>query len=76
MEEVKHLSLILKPKHPFLFILGGAKFDTKMPLIDKFIQSADHMLITGALMNNFLKMQGLKLVSHYMNRRIFIYKSF
>ncbi|QQR50660.1 phosphoglycerate kinase [Candidatus Nomurabacteria bacterium] len=61
MEEVKHLSLILKPKHPFLFILGGAKFDTKMPLIDKFIQSADHMLITGALMNNFFKDAGFEI---------------
>jgi len=32
--EVKNLSHAFKnPKHPFLFILGGAKFSTKMPLI-------------------------------------------
>ncbi|KKT09775.1 MAG: Phosphoglycerate kinase [Candidatus Nomurabacteria bacterium GW2011_GWB1_43_20] len=31
-DEIKNLSLALNPKHPFLFILGGAKFDTKMPL--------------------------------------------
>ncbi len=35
-EEVENLSLAFKkPSHPFLFILGGAKFSTKMPLIKK-----------------------------------------
>ena len=35
--EIEHLSLAFKPDHPFLFILGGAKFDTKLPLVEKFI---------------------------------------
>ena len=36
-EEVKNLShAFSKIKHPFLFILGGAKFSTKMPLIEKY----------------------------------------
>lgn len=58
-EEVKNLSKAFeKPKHPFLFILGGAKFSTKMPLIEKYLKLADHIFIGGALANDFLKAKG------------------
>lgn len=60
-DEVKHLSLALKPKHPFLFILGGAKFETKMPLMKKFLTIADHMFVGGILANNFFKDEGLEI---------------
>lgn len=57
--EVKNLSKAIKnPKHPFLFILGGAKFSTKMPLIKKYLKLADHVFIGGALANDFLKAKG------------------
>ncbi len=55
MREVKNLSLAFKPEKPFLFILGGAKFDTKMPLIKKFLDLADFVFVGGALANNFFK---------------------
>jgi phosphoglycerate kinase len=58
-EEVKNLSKAIKnPKHPFLFILGGAKFSTKMPLIKKYLKLADYVFIGGALLNDFLKAEG------------------
>jgi phosphoglycerate kinase len=58
-EEVKNLSKVVKnPKHPFLFILGGAKFSTKMPLIKKYLKLADYVFIGGALANDFLKAKG------------------
>lgn len=58
-EEVKNLSHAFKnPKHPFLFILGGAKFSTKMPLIKKYLKLADYVFIAGALANDFLKAEG------------------
>jgi phosphoglycerate kinase len=58
-EEVKNLSKAFeKPKHPFLFILGGAKFSTKMPLIQKYLALADYVFIGGALANDFLKAKG------------------
>jgi phosphoglycerate kinase len=57
--EVKNLSKAIKnPKHPFLFILGGAKFSTKMPLIKKYLKLADNVFIGGALLNDFLKAKG------------------
>lgn len=58
-EEVKNLSRAFeKPKHPFLFILGGAKFSTKMPLIKKYLELSDQVFIGGALANDFLKAEG------------------
>src|SRR5258708_19592684 len=58
-EEIKNLSKVMKNhKQPFLFILGGAKFSTKMPLINKYLKLADHVFIGGALLNNFLKAKG------------------
>ncbi len=56
--EIKNLSHALKPKHPFLFILGGAKFSTKMPLIKKYLKSADYLFVAGALANDFLRSEG------------------
>ncbi len=55
IREVKNLSEAFKPAKPFLFVLGGAKFDTKMPLIQKFLKSADFIFVGGALANNFFK---------------------
>ena len=57
-EEVKNLKRAEKPKHPFLFILGGVKFSTKMPLIQKYLKTADQIFIGGALLNDFLKAKG------------------
>ncbi|KKR62810.1 phosphoglycerate kinase [Candidatus Nomurabacteria bacterium RIFCSPHIGHO2_01_FULL_39_220] len=58
-EEVKNLSRAFqKPEHPFLFILGGAKFSTKIPLIEKYLELADQVFIGGALANDFLKATG------------------
>ncbi len=58
-EEIKKLSTAFNPEHPFLFILGGAKFDTKLPLVEKFLALADTVFIGGALANDFYKAQGL-----------------
>ena len=60
-DEVKNLSMAFKkPKHPFLFILGGAKFETKLPIIKRYIKTADHLFIGGAMLNDFLKAKGFE----------------
>jgi len=56
--EVENLSKVFNPAHPFLFILGGAKFETKIPLIKKFLRSADNIFIGGAIANDFFKTKG------------------
>jgi len=57
-EELARLSAALKPHHPALFILGGAKFETKFPLLKKFIRLYDSVFVGGALANDFFQAQG------------------
>ncbi len=58
-EEIENLSKAFKkPKRPFLFILGGAKFSTKLPLIKKYLKLADYIFVAGALLNDFLRAEG------------------
>jgi phosphoglycerate kinase len=47
IEETERLSSVFHPKRPFLFILGGAKFETKLPLVEKLLDTADEIFIAG-----------------------------
>jgi phosphoglycerate kinase len=58
MKEIENLSAFFNPTHPFIFILGGAKFETKLPLIEKFSNSADYIFVGGALMNDVFALKG------------------
>ncbi|MFH0804476.1 MAG: phosphoglycerate kinase [Candidatus Zambryskibacteria bacterium] len=49
LEEYKRLSEAFNPEHPFLLVLGGVKFETKLPLVEKFLEVADYIFIGGAL---------------------------
>lgn len=60
-DEIKNLSLALSPKHPFLFILGGSKFNTKIPLMKKFMKISDTIFVGGVLANDFFKDAGLEI---------------
>ena len=57
-EEVEALEKALNPEHPSLAILGGAKFETKSPLIKLLLERYDHLFIAGALANDVFKAQG------------------
>jgi phosphoglycerate kinase len=56
--EVERLSESFAPPRPFLFILGGAKFETKLPLIEKFLVIADYVFVGGALANDIFREKG------------------
>lgn len=58
INEVNNLSKAFSPVAPFLFIVGGAKFETKMALVQKFLDRADFVFVGGALANDILKAQG------------------
>lgn len=60
-KEVMHLSKAFNPQHPYLFLLGGAKFETKAPLIKKFLGLADKVFVGGALANDLLKAKGFEI---------------
>lgn len=46
------------PNRPLTAVIGGAKISDKMPLVRKFMEIADNVVIGGALANNFLKFRG------------------
>lgn len=49
-KEITILSnLIDNPKRPFTFIVGGAKIETKLPLISKMHKFADYVLVGGQI---------------------------
>jgi phosphoglycerate kinase len=58
-KEVEELSKARSPQHPSVAILGGAKFETKAPLIRSLLNTYDHVFITGALANDVFKARGL-----------------
>lgn len=76
IDEVNHLSKAFSPKHPFLFILGGSKFETKIPLIKKFLRDADNVFIGGAIANDFLKGKGYEVGTSLVSNEISSVKSF
>jgi len=47
VKEVENLSKAFNSSHPFLFILGGAKPETKIPLVEKFLDIADSIFVGG-----------------------------
>ena len=57
-EEYEHLSRALNPEHPALFILGGAKFETKQPLILRYADLYEHVFVGGAIANDLIKAKG------------------
>jgi len=58
-KEIQFLSnLIYKPQKPLIIVLGGAKIDTKLGLIHKFIEIADTILIGGGMAFTFLNLMG------------------
>ena len=60
LEELTELSKTMQPKSPSLLILGGAKFETKMPLVEKYLKIYDQVFVTGALLNDILKARGFE----------------
>lgn len=56
--EVVNISKVLKPKKPLVVIIGGAKISTKIPIIENFLNKAEHILVGGAIANDFLKALG------------------
>lgn len=59
--EMETLNQTLAPEHPALFVIGGAKFETKFPLIEKFSEIYDEVFVCGALANNFFRARGFEI---------------
>jgi phosphoglycerate kinase len=59
-EEIENLSLE-NLGHPVLAVLGGKKFETKAPLVEKFIETSDKVYVCGALAHDVYTARGYEI---------------
>lgn len=58
-KELKYLgSAVEEPVRPFVCILGGAKVDSKLPVIENLLTKADTLIIGGGMAYTFLASKG------------------
>ncbi len=55
--------LVIHPIHPFTVIMGGAKIDDKLELLEKLLPKCEHLLLGGGLANTCLKALGFSVGS-------------
>lgn len=51
-------SFMEEPKKPFVAVLGGAKVETKIDILNRFVDKADTIIIGGAMAYTFLAAKG------------------
>ena len=52
---------VINAEKPFTIIMGGAKIDDKLSLLNKLLPKCDHLLLMGGLANTFLKVLGINI---------------
>jgi len=59
-KEIEVLSQISQnPTRPLVVIIGGAKISSKIRVIEKFLENADHLLFGGKIANIILRVKGI-----------------
>jgi phosphoglycerate kinase len=59
LEELTHLAPVTEdPRRPLTLVISGAKMETKVPVIRRFLSIADDVIVGGAIANTFLAARG------------------
>lgn len=53
-QEIKNLSHVLEPERPFLAVVAGAKYDTKVGPLYEIYNKVDRLILGGVICNTFL----------------------
>lgn len=59
-KEIRVLSSLLEPEHPFVAIVGGAKISDKLTVLRRLLDRVDRLAIGGGMANTFLRALGYK----------------
>lgn len=71
-KEIQELDKVLKkPEHSLVAIIGGAKISTKIKVINRFLKTADAVLIGGALANTIFAAQGIFMADSVIEKKAF-----
>jgi phosphoglycerate kinase len=58
-KELDHLTRVMEdPKRPLTLIISGAKLETKVPIIEQFLDKGDDILLGGPVANTFIAARG------------------
>ncbi len=60
ISEIENLSKAFKKQNPSVLVIGGAKIDTKIGIIENFKNKFDYIIVGGAIANTFLKAKGFE----------------
>lgn len=52
---------VINGKRPLTIVMGGAKIEDKIGLIEKFLDKCDYLLLTGGIANTFLKVLNINI---------------
>lgn len=52
--ELSTLRHVLEPKRPFVAVVAGAKYDTKIGPLNEIYKKVDHLILGGVIYNTFL----------------------
>ncbi len=53
-KELANLKHVLTPERPFVAVVAGAKFDTKIGPLQEIYKKVDHLILGGVMYNTFL----------------------
>ncbi len=53
-KELIHLTHVLEPERPFVAVVAGAKYDTKIGPLNRIYQKVDKLILGGVIYNTFL----------------------
>lgn len=52
---------VINAKKPLTVVMGGAKIEDKIKLIENFLEKCDYLLLTGGIANTFLKVLNINI---------------
>jgi phosphoglycerate kinase len=75
MKEVQEMEKVLSnPKRPLAILIGGAKIETKLPMVEKMHEVADYVLVGGEVASHTKEL--IKIQHHtHPNRRSMVFVS-
>src|SRR6185503_18846440 len=70
-DEVSTINKLLsEPAHPLVSVVGGAKVSDKIEVLDKLIEISDCVAVVGAMANNFLLAERVKVGKSKVEREL------